>query len=256
MSRFTPLDPSTFVPLDTFTSPTSQPPPRPPTNRGSENAPQTSDPEPLNPQPIEPHENCAVFITKLPADIKYPELFSALAKFRLGAIFSAHILPPPSRHIQTAAAEVIFFAPAGAQTLLRVAAANVRGKNKNRRRPAGLGALLVREQNAQVQPSRQTVGAYTGPLPASRVVVVKGPEGVVGLENVKELLKFKLGRLDTVAASQVVSQGTVVVRLEFAGYEPAEAAKRAAEGAFGKQPRVSCVVYLHVREVAKARRWR
>ncbi|KAK3331836.1 hypothetical protein B0T19DRAFT_456220 [Cercophora scortea] len=222
MSRFTPLDASTFIPFDTFISPAS---------------PQPSSPvlEPLDPELIQPDDNCAVLITKLPADIKYPEVFSALAEFRLGAIFSARILPP-ARQFRTAAAEVIFFEPAGAQTLIRVAAATGRGEN---RRP-GFGAFLVRGENVHVRPSRRVVGPYIGPLPASRVLVVEGPEGMMNVQRLRALLEFKLGRLDTVSTRQDgdASQGVVVVTWEFAGYKQAETARRVVRGAFRKQRKV------------------
>ncbi|KAJ0108966.1 hypothetical protein J7T55_005514 [Diaporthe amygdali] len=113
--------------------------------------------------------NCAVWITGLPRDCSYKDLLGTIAMHRPGKVYASFISPPkpgPGHLLShnTSAAKIIFYKPAEARNLLRV---------------AGEGRLIVRNRRARAVPNRIKTGEHSHKRGTSRCIVIKGPATIV-----------------------------------------------------------------------------
>ncbi|PSR92355.1 hypothetical protein BD289DRAFT_481102 [Coniella lustricola] len=137
---------------------------------------------------IPDEENCALFLTNLPAHCTYAELLGAIQIIRPGRVWSSYINRPlgkehgqnsgtgkttpfkdsskPLSH-RTSAAKVIFYHPCEAQRLLQVARA---------------GEFRIGGRCITVKLNRHRTAAQGYNNPTSRVVLIEGPARIVDEE--------------------------------------------------------------------------
>ncbi|EQL00159.1 hypothetical protein OCS_04131 [Ophiocordyceps sinensis CO18] len=115
---------------------------------------------------LPPSQNCALWLTNLPADVEYSELLHAMG--RIGRIWCTFINLPDNIKHHTAAAKVVFFTPEAAQRLL----------TKTCVRPIIIRGLRVKAAHNRIKYSANITSGNM-----SRVLIITGKKGFVNPEN-------------------------------------------------------------------------
>ncbi|KAK0723633.1 hypothetical protein B0T21DRAFT_294412, partial [Apiosordaria backusii] len=116
-------------------------------------------------------ENTSVFVTNLPPDITYTELFRALALRPCGRIFATHINEADiDKGHMFSAAKIVFFTKVGARTFLEL-------------------GLTIRGLRARIVPNRIRVAEPQIPQSHTRVLHITGPAHLVSIHNLREVFK-------------------------------------------------------------------
>lgn len=165
-------------------------------------------------------ENCALFLTNLPANCTYAELLRAVATHRPGRVWSTYINPPremdpddpligelqaaaqagnvvtqgraPPRipaSYSTSAAKLIFYHPLEAQRLLQAAAGTFQQPPHDGSGPGpGPGSgLHVGGRRVGVKWNRHRTGAQRYDRPTSRALTIGGPATIVSERRLRGL---------------------------------------------------------------------
>lgn len=151
------------------------------------------------PAAIPQEQNCSVWLSGLPPDITTHELLAAIRG--AGRVYASHITPPGGRYT-TAAAKVVFFEAAAAQAFLRRCAdAGGLPVVVVRPRPPATASPDQQHPNphphphpapadaaprtccwrARVEPDRNRVAQPRAPGDHSRVLLIRGPPGLVNV---------------------------------------------------------------------------
>lgn len=115
---------------------------------------------------LRPEQNCALWITQLPPDVKVTEL---LGKIRnIGRVYAVFINPSDGVAHPKAAAKLVFFKPEGAQKLLRQVWAK---------------PIVIRGHRAQITPNRIKYGEHYMENGESRVLIITGNKMFVNRDS-------------------------------------------------------------------------
>lgn len=150
---------------------------------------------------LAPTQNCALWLTNLPADVEYSELLGAIS--HVGRIWCTYINLPDNIKHHTAAAKVVFFTPEAAQTLLT---------------DSWIKAIVIRGHRIRASHNRIKYGrnAITGKM--SRVLIITGKQEFVNPENLRNWFKERFVFQEDVAIELIKAAGRAVCEFRFGSY--------------------------------------
>ncbi|PHH69266.1 hypothetical protein CDD82_7871 [Ophiocordyceps australis] len=117
---------------------------------------------------LAPEQNCALWLTNLPADVSYSELLGSIR--HIGRVWCSYINLPDGVKHHTAAAKVVFFAPCAAQKLLT---------------QAWTSSIVIRGHRVRVSHNRIKSDRNDVAGPASRVLIITGSAEFVDAHNLR-----------------------------------------------------------------------
>ncbi|PHH65044.1 hypothetical protein CDD81_3442 [Ophiocordyceps australis] len=117
---------------------------------------------------LAPEQNCALWLTNLPADVSYSELLATIR--HIGRIWCSYINLPDGIKHHTAAAKVVFFSPCAAQKLLT---------------QAWTSSIVIRGHRVRVSHNRIKSDRNDVAGPASRVLIITGSAEFVHPQNLR-----------------------------------------------------------------------
>ncbi|KFG80464.1 hypothetical protein MANI_013398 [Metarhizium anisopliae] len=150
---------------------------------------------------LPPDQNCSLWITQLPADVKVAEL---LGKIRnVGRVYATVLSPPDGSKHPKSAAKLVFFTPAGAQKLL------AHGEGH---------PVVIRGHRAQIMPNRTKCGSQSTERGESRVLIITGHRRFVNEASLTAYFEgrftFQIDKVQTL----VEFQDRAVVEYQFGSY--------------------------------------
>lgn len=151
---------------------------------------------------LAPELNCALWITKLPADVTHHELLSSIRN--IGRIWCAVINEPDFERHLTAAAKVVFFSPESAQLLLDFSLSK---------------GLVIRGLQAKVTHNRVKNGAQSSVGNVSRVLIITGKSSFVNETSLTAFFESKfVFQMDEVVPLITNVSGRSVIEYKFGSY--------------------------------------
>ncbi|KHN98655.1 uncharacterized protein MAM_03779 [Metarhizium album ARSEF 1941] len=150
---------------------------------------------------LRPDQNCSLWITQLPPDVKVAEL---LGKIRdVGRVYATVLSPPDGIKHPKSAAKLVFFRPAGAQRLLASANSN---------------PLVIRGHRAQIVLNRTKCGSQSTEKGESRVLIITGHKSFVNESSLTTYFErnfvFQIDKVRTLTEFE----DRVVVEYRFGSY--------------------------------------
>lgn len=119
-------------------------------------------------------ENCAVWITNLPATCTIRDLLRALMHYRPGRVWASHINPPEEGRHRHAAAKIIFYHPNEARRLLDLCISP---------------GIVIENRRMCAIYNKQRVAAQEYAFPTSRALEIKGAKKIVNETFLRSLFE-------------------------------------------------------------------
>lgn len=119
-------------------------------------------------------ENCAVWITNLPATCTIRDLLQALMQIRPGRVWASHINPPEEGRHRHAAAKIIFYHPSEAKRFLDLSISP---------------GIVIEGRRLCVIYNKQRVAAQEYTFPTSRALEIKGEKKIVNETFLRSLFE-------------------------------------------------------------------
>ncbi|EFY91557.1 hypothetical protein MAC_02442 [Metarhizium acridum CQMa 102] len=150
---------------------------------------------------LPPDQNCSLWITQLPPDVKVAEL---LGKIRnVGRVYATVLSPPDGIKHPKSAAKLVFFTPAGARKLL------AHGEDH---------PLVIRGHRAQIMPNRTKCHSQSTERGESRVLIITGHRSFVNEASLTAYFEgrftFQIDKVQTL----LEFQDRAVVEYQFGSY--------------------------------------
>ncbi|KJZ73321.1 hypothetical protein HIM_07325 [Hirsutella minnesotensis 3608] len=150
---------------------------------------------------LAPSQNCALWLTNLPADIDYSELLGAIRN--VGRIWCTYINLPDNIKHHTAAAKVVFFTPEGAQKLLS---------------ESWTKTIVIRGHRVRASHNRIKYDKNAVVGKASRVLLITGTDSFVNPENLREWFKERFVFQEDRIIVLIKAGGRAVCEFRFGSY--------------------------------------
>ncbi|PHH84739.1 hypothetical protein CDD83_1468 [Cordyceps sp. RAO-2017] len=150
---------------------------------------------------IPPEKNCALWLTNLPADIRYPELLASIRN--VGRIWCTYVNLPDNIKHHTAAAKVVFFTPQGAQKLLA----------ESWNQTIVIRGYRVRASHNRIKYEENAVVGKT-----SRVLIITGRQGFVNADNLRKWFSERFVYQEDAVIELIKAAGRAVCEFRFGSY--------------------------------------
>lgn len=150
---------------------------------------------------LAPEQNCALWLTNLPADVDYGELLGAIRN--VGRVWCSYINQPDNVQHQTAAAKVVFFKPEAAQLLLA----------RSWSQP-----IVVRQHRVRVSHNRIKYGSNVIKGNASRVLIITGSIELVNVDSLREFFTQRFIFQEDRVKQLITAGGRAVCEFRFGSY--------------------------------------
>ncbi|OAA39090.1 hypothetical protein NOR_06350 [Metarhizium rileyi] len=150
---------------------------------------------------LRPDQNCALWITQLPPDVKVTEILGHI--HNAGRVYATFINPPDGIKHPRSAAKLVFFTPAGAQKLLAYAWHH---------------PFTIRGYKAQVAPNRIKYDSHSTAKGESRVLIITGDKKFVNEGSLTAYFEgrfaFQIDKIQTL----IEFKNRAVVEYKFGSY--------------------------------------
>ncbi|KAM4067053.1 hypothetical protein HRG_001058 [Hirsutella rhossiliensis] len=148
-----------------------------------------------------PGQNCALWLTNLPADVEYSELLGAISQ--IGRVWCTYINLPDNVKHHTAAAKVVFFTPEAAQKLLT---------------NSWTKTIVIRGCRVRASHNRIKYGRNAMAGKMSRVLIITGSQEFVNPENLRNWFMERFVFQEDVVIELIKAAGRAVCEFRFGSY--------------------------------------